>query len=155
MGSVSVKLAGGLALAFCLLASVASPANAWVQGIGESFYWAPGPPPGSDWSLCQVQTGLHKNFEEGDSAIIVGNPNAGTGGKPSACQQVMATVVTAKDGRFCPDQTAVSSMAQVSQSGNWPVIAWVRGPKGCAVVGGNFWESNGWGYIQSWSTTVF
>jgi hypothetical protein len=154
MGKVSVKVAGGVAVALCLLASAASPASAWVQGMGEQFYWAPGPPPGPELSLCQVETGLHKDWE-GDYASIIGNPNAGPGVKPSACQQVMVTVVTAKGGRFCPDQTAVSSMALGDRYGNWPVYASVSGPKGCAIVGGNFWESNGWGYIQSWSTTAF
>jgi hypothetical protein len=152
-------LASGLGVAGLVLGS-STPAHSfdqvWVHGINTQTYFAPGPPPGPELSLCQVKTQLYKTpFPGQDGVKLLLNPLPKS--QYTACTWGSTQVV------------AVHQEANGSWTlwaGNWndvlltnltgdPMGAGGTSPKAYALLGGNFKIENAWGYQVSWQANVW
>ena len=145
--AVAAAVAGGVMIGQSIPAQAVE--TQWVHPIGwyGETYQIPGPPPGPDLGLCEVNTVLMKD-PPGDWADIAINPHYST--QDTCLMGTARIVVWSETERRLADGPLDKSVSEGGKN-----IALSRGPKGWAVFGANYSALNAWGYGHRWAVTVF
>jgi hypothetical protein len=139
------KLVLGSLLALPALFSTIS-SSAWQHPVNAPLtYYIPGPPPGSDWGICKVETQLLQE-STGPVALIKPVRASDSGCKPGS-RGVGVKIWTAIPG------VDIFGGSWGFSTDDWPGMS--VGPSDQVVFGADFTATNVFGYAFTWNTGIF